>query len=253
MYFEIKNNKIEKKTINNDKLDHNFFYFNFLTKEWVHKEKYIIFWIDKNKTVIKSLGKKCKSKISAPKELNPKSFLIQIYVDDSIKTDKYTVGVPIEEKEINECSRPSNKTIGLIQKIYDSLDTKIDDVLYSDNVLKFYANEEVIKTIDLVDKRLIEKILKGKIDINVDSKLSLKSRNPVQNKVITEELEKKQDSSTLPKVAQTGDYNDLKNIPTEFNPKHHNHVIVDVVDYEENIEFDLGELLDSLYDEIVKE
>ena len=60
-------------------------------------------------------------------------------------------------------------------------------------------------------------------------------------------------ASDLPRIALTGDYNDLINIPEEFNPSHHNHLVVDVVDYEENINVDLNALLDFLGDEIAKE
>lgn len=249
MYFEITHNTIERKI--QDK-KHNYCCFKFLTKDWLHKEKYIIFWTDKNKTIIKSLGKKCHSKINIPHDVNLKNFTIQIYTDDHLKTKRYTIGKPIQEEEKKDLLKP--KSFDLVRKIFKELDTKIDNILYVDNVLKLCSNEEVIKTIDLVDKQLIKKILKeGSIEINVDKKLSTTSRNPVQNKVITEELNKKQDISSLSEVAQTGDYNDLKNIPSEFNPTHHNHIVVDVVDYEENINFDLGRLLDGLYDEIAKE
>ena len=131
---------------------------------------------------------------------------------------------------------------------------KIDRIDYKDNVFSIYSSNKLIKQVDLFDKVLIKKLIDEQlIEVNVDNELSLTSENPVQNKTITHELNKKQNSSSLPRVAITGDYNDLKNIPNEFNPTHHNHVVVDVVDYEENIDFDLGKLLDILNDEIRKE
>jgi hypothetical protein len=48
----------------------------------------------------------------------------------------------------------------------------------------------------------------------VDSALSPTSENPVQNKVITTELNKKANSSSLATVATSGSYNDLSNKPT---------------------------------------
>ena len=50
--------------------------------------------------------------------------------------------------------------------------------------------------------------------IDVDSALSTTSENPVQNKVITTELNKKANSSSLATVATSGSYNDLSNRPT---------------------------------------
>ncbi len=47
----------------------------------------------------------------------------------------------------------------------------------------------------------------------VDSVLSASSTNPVQNKVITAELNKKANSSELSTVATSNDYNDLDNLP----------------------------------------
>lgn len=249
MYFEITHDTITRK-IQNEK--HNECYFKFMTKDWLHKEKYIIFWTDKNKTFIKTLGKKCHSQISVPHDVNLKNFTIQIYTDDNLKTKKYTIGTPIQEEEKKDLSKP--KSFDLVRRIFKELDTKIDNILYVDNVLKLCSNEEVIKTIDLVDKQLIKKILKeGSIEINVDRELSETSRNPVQNKVITEELKKKQDSLSLSKIARTGKYNDLEDIPITFNPKKHNHVVRDITDYEENINLDLIRLLDNLSDEISKE
>lgn len=51
-------------------------------------------------------------------------------------------------------------------------------------------------------------------DITVDDQLSTTSTNPVQNKVITNELNKKVDGTSLSKVATSGDYDDLLNKPT---------------------------------------
>lgn len=50
--------------------------------------------------------------------------------------------------------------------------------------------------------------------ITVDSALSTTSENPVQNKVITVELNKKANTEDLATVATSGNYNDLSNKPT---------------------------------------
>lgn len=50
--------------------------------------------------------------------------------------------------------------------------------------------------------------------IAVDDELSLESRNPVENRVLTSELNNKVDNSDLATVATSGDYDDLSNKPT---------------------------------------
>ena len=49
--------------------------------------------------------------------------------------------------------------------------------------------------------------------VTVDDELSLSSTNPVQNRVIITELNKKVNESELATVATSGDYNDLENLP----------------------------------------
>ena len=53
----------------------------------------------------------------------------------------------------------------------------------------------------------------GKTNIVVDPYLSTTSKNPVQNKVVTNELNKKVNSEDLAEVAFTGDYRSLNNTP----------------------------------------
>ena len=50
--------------------------------------------------------------------------------------------------------------------------------------------------------------------VTVDSALSTTSQNPVQNRVITNALNEKADSSDLAAVATSGSYDDLSNKPT---------------------------------------
>ena len=49
MYFEVKNNRIERKNTNENQLEYidpKICYFKFTTKEWSRKEKYVIFWTE---------------------------------------------------------------------------------------------------------------------------------------------------------------------------------------------------------------
>ena len=118
----------------------------------------------------------------------------------------------------------------------------------------FDFENRLIDTIDILDEKLLKKIQNGtSLEVIVDTVLSKTSNHAIANKTVYNALLDFLKASDLSKIALTGDYNDLKNIPNEFNPTHHNHIMVDVVDYEENIDFDLGKLLDNLYDEITKE
>lgn len=255
--FKISNKKIERKNIEDDYTDKEHCCFYFKEHKWGKLEKYVIFWDENNKTTIKYLGKGQKIKCKIPETLN-EVFSIQVYANDDFKTNKITIGRIIEKKKKDKHHDKNKKEnrdpSSIFYDIYSQLEQKIDRIDYKDNVFSIYSSNKLIKQVDLFDKTLIKKLIDEQlIEVNVDSSLSLTSKNPVQNKIITEELNKKQNSSSLPRVAITGDYKDLKNIPHEFNPTHHNHVVVDVVDYEENIDFDLGKLLDILNDEIRKE
>lgn len=239
MYFEVKNNSIEKKIVQQNQLEYidpKICYFKFTTKEWAHKEKYAIFWIEKDNTIIKNIGKKCETHIALPTD--NKNFTIQIYVNDNLKTEKYVIGQTIEETKQKEI-KP--KTMGLIHRVFEQLNTKIDNVIYSDNTIKFYANDELVRSIDLQE-----------IEIDVDSSLSNTSKNPVQNKVIKKELDKKQDSSSLSEIAITGEYDDLKNKPNEFHPSRHMHTKDDLINFDFNVDEDIEIILMKLTDDITE-
>lgn len=252
--FEINNNIIKKKNIEDDYEYKNQCSFFFHSKEWNHLEKYAIFWTDKNKSIIRYLGEGCQLQCQIPEELTD-VFSIQVYANDNIKTNKIEIGTTIKQPK-EKCKKPIKKcdTNTIFYDIYQQLEQKIDSIKYIDNTFYIYSSNKLIKSVNLYDKDLMKKIIEDEIiKINIDTQLSPDSDNAVQNKTIYNELNKKENSANLSKIARTGDYNDLKNIPTEFNPKHHNHVVVDVVDYEENIDIDLNALLDILGDEIAKE
>lgn len=251
--FEINNKKIERKNIEDDYENKSHICFYFKDKRWKRLEKYVIFWNKNNKSVIKYLGKGCKLQCKIPDELE-EVFSMQIYANDNFVTEKITIGRTLDKKKRTRKVKKKFDPSDIFYDIYNQLEQKIDRIDYKDNVFSIYSSNKLIKQVDLFDKALIKKLIDEQlIEFNIDDELSLTSENPVQNKIITQELNKKQNIDSLPKVAKTGDYNDLKNIPDEFNPTHHNHIVVDVVDYEENINFDLGRLLDGLYDEITKE
>lgn len=117
----------------------------------------------------------------------------------------------------------------IIKTELDGLQSQIDekpdtDTTYSaGSGIEINASNEVSVKIDGDTVQLDgQGRLKAAPAVTVDSSLSATSENPVQNKVIKAELDKKTTDSDLATVAKTGDYNDLNNLPeirTNFVPK----------------------------------
>ena len=250
--FEITNNKITRRNLEDDYENKNKCLFFFNTEEWNHLEKYAIFWTDKNKSIIRYLGEGCQLKCQIPEEMTD-VFSIQVYANDNIKTKKIQVGTTIKESD-REC-KPIKKekcdTTSIFYDIYKQLEQKIDSIKYIDNTFYIYSSNKLIKTVDLYDKDLIKKLIEDQlIEISVDSELSKTSENALQNKVIYEELNKKENSANLSKVARTGDYDDLKNKPNEFNPSHHTHSKNDINDFDVNVDTDIELMLMKITSDI---
>lgn len=227
--------------------------FIFTSEDWVCQEKYVIFWNKKGKSVIISLGDKQEVTCPLPNIIKDKIFYIQIYASDELSTIKKKIKLNREIwRNDNECNDDicwSERKNLLREK-----QQVINKVEYKENKILIYSKNKLIDVIDVLDDSLMQKILDGVAPkFIVDKVLSKDSTHPLANKTIYKALLKVPKTSELPAVALSGDYNDLKNIPTEFNPKHHNHVVVDVIDYEENIDTDLNTLLGILADEISKE
>lgn len=257
--FNIDNKKIIVKTpFDNDIQNDIDCVFNFISEEWHCLEKYVIFWNEKNKSTILSLGKKDQGFCHLPKIIAGNYFYIQVYVSDKIITNKLKINISVEEHEKEHCEIPIVKEQQNCWTEREALLAEknriINRIEYENNNILIYSENKLIKTINLLDQKFLNKIQNGlSLENIVDTVLSDESNNAIANKTVYNALLDFLKKSDLSKIALTGDYNDLKNIPSEFNPTHHNHVVVDVVDYEENINFDLGRLLDGLYDEITKE
>lgn len=61
-----------------------------------------------------------------------------------------------------------------------------------------------------------DNVISATNSIEVDSAMSIISTNPVQNRVITENLATKVDADDLAAVAYSGDYDDLEGEPQDF-------------------------------------
>ena len=253
--FEINNNIISKGHsyyIPNDDSGDLFASFVFNTKDWRHLEKYAIFWNRKGKSTIRYITDKSHGSCPIPRmALDDLYFYVQVYANDDIKTNKIQVGTTRKEHQ-GKCKKPIKKCSSIFYDIYQQLEQKIDNIEYIDNTFYIYSNNKLIKTVELYDKNLIKELIEDQlIKLNVDSELSEESENPLQNKVIYEELNKKENSNNLSRVSRTGDYNDLNNKPNEFPPSKHTHSKEDLDDFDISVDTDIELMLMKITDDIL--
>lgn len=177
-------------------------------------------------------------------------FKLYIYSKNYLKTN--TISVFLSQK----CDTNVNRTAA-IDKILSEIKTKIDNIDFIDNQLKCYSGDTLIDTIyiDNVDEAIVNNQIQlhfDKLPTKVDD-IVLSDDNIIfygDSKIInTISLH----DTSLSEVAWSGQYNDLKNIPNDFNPSQHTHETADITDYEHNVDMDLNTLLDFLSDEINKE
>lgn len=248
-HFEVEDKILRQKKSHTHKkdLDNLFASFVFTTSEWKHLDKYVIFWNRKGKSTIRFLGKGTKTQCPIPKSvLNDLYFTIQIYANDNVFTQRLKVYLKEDIPEDGCC--PSYQHLN---KYFEEMEKKIDNIVYEDNKLLIYINNELVKSIDLVDGGLLQKIFAGGApEYIVDMALSDNSDLPVANRVIYEALENKLDKTSLSAVAVTGSYNDLTDIPEEFTPAQHQHNINDIVDLDASLDDEVDDFIDKLIENL---
>jgi len=250
--FEVENGILRyKKPRNNIHTDSDglFTSFVFTTPDWKHIDKYAIFWNKQGKSIIRYLGKGMKEQCPTPQEvLNELYFYVQVYANDNIKTQKEKVfiydEVPIHHKK-EKCNKKD------LNIFFKKMENKIDNIIYDDNKLLIYANNTLVKTIDIVDEGLLAKVVTGDApQYIIDNALSNESEHPVANKTIYEALQKKANVNCLARVAFTGDYEDLINKPTELPVVEHTHESSDIRNWEDTIEEDFDDFIDDLIENL---
>lgn len=246
--FEIQNKIIRQKKspYHHDSTDDLFCSFVFETKEWKHIDKYAIFWNKKGKNIIQYITDKSKGQCPIPKIcLDDLYFYVQVYANE----DTYTQKLKVFSQDMCSCKDqlPQHKCGEDIDKIFKN--KAINKLVYDDNSLLVYSNNKLVDTIDLVDEALINKVLSGQAPgYIIDTVLSKESENPLANKTLYTLLARKVERSQLSRVAFTGKYTDLKDVPVEFPPSSHTHNTEDIIDLEE----DMDEILDYLTNEFKK-
>ena len=141
-----------------------------------------------------------------------------IFSDDNRKTNTISIALT------NHYTKAEEKC-NVISEIFAHIDEKIDDIIYENYQLKCYSNG----------------ILKDVIYLgNIDEELI--------HELVHNQLQEFKD--TLATVAFTGSYNDLVDVPIEFTPSPHTHVVDDIEDLEQSDTQQDDRLLTYLIDEV---
>ena len=99
-----------------------------------------------------------------------------------------------------------------------TLDNDKQHVCFKD-LENYWKKDEYFEGLSQAEMAQIRQNLGLPTDVTIDSSLDTKSKNPVQNRVITAQLNKKIDVDQLSKVGITGQYVDLRNKPCNLpNP-----------------------------------
>lgn len=246
--FEVEDMILRQKKSSNHKndFDNLFCSFVFTTPEWKHIEKYAIFWNRKGKSTIRYLGKGVNERCELPEMvLNDLHFFVQVYANDDVFTQKLKVftqkDVPIKEKKHDKKH---------LNDFFSKMETKIDNIVYDDGKFLVYADNKLIKSIDVVDSKLIARILEGIAPQFIIDEAADSEDLPISIKVIYRALREKVDVGDLAMVAFSGDYNDLENVPTTFTPSEHTHNSEDIIDLEDSVEQDFDDFLDDLIESL---
>lgn len=203
---------------------------------WNDVDKFVIFRDSWDNTCTVHLGEEDTCECLIPSSmLNGNYFRIAIYGGDLVSTN--SVSIPLLMSGYIDPNNPDyiHSWVYGVQKdifveIFNHINTTLNSISYEDKCLNLYSKNGLIESIYL--------------PFVTEAETSTIARH------VAEEYF---GNLQLSEVAWSGDYEDLLNVPSEFTPKHHEHMIVDVVDYDDNIDIDLNTLLDLLGDEIAKE
>ena len=236
--------QIKSHNHSKDDLNNLFCSFVFTTPEWKHIEKYAVFWNRKGKSTIRYLGDKTKCTCELPEMvLNDLHFFVQVYANDEVHTQKLKV---FTQKDV-PIQNPHKPTKNDFSIFFKEMENKIDNIVMEDGKFLIYANNKLIKSFDVVDEALLSRILAGITpQLIFDTATSEASDLPIACKVVYKVLKDKVDIGDLSMVAFTGDYNDLENIPNEFNPQPHTHQVDDIEDFNDSVEEDFDDFIEDL-------
>ena len=179
--FEI-NNQIIKRLDDNILVNKSKNYvkcsFEFKTEDWQELPKFALFKDDWGNTYRTHLGTGCTFECAVPHDaLRGTSFKVSVYGGDLVTTNELRV-LLIPSGYTTRIATASPEEKDVFVEIFEELQTKIDKVIYEDNCIRCYAGDELLCEVQLI----------------VDEELSGTSINPVQNRVVNEALEGKEDA-----------------------------------------------------------
>lgn len=260
--FEVNNQNIKKVEVVDEEnvqlLNYNYnqYYCNFRFNNdedslWKNIDKFAIFTDGWNNISIVHLGTEDVVECFVPsKVLNGSFFRVSIYGGDLVSTNNITVPLQMSgyinfsDEDYDNCNGYDGKDVFV--EIFESLDSMITDVDYNINRgLDLFKNGELIDTI------YIPFITEEDCNIIVRELLSdygLFSSNDKER--IEEELNNKINTSDISSVGLSGNYNDLINIPNEFEPSPHTHTSDDIEDLEENTSVEIKRAYNFLVNQI---
>lgn len=187
--------------------------FSFKTDEWLGIDKFAIFKDDEDVAYNIYLGTDCDCSCTIPNDvLNGDLFKISVYGGNLITTTEKTV-ILLSSGYTTDIQPVNDTGVDVFSQIFSSLNNKIDNVSYNNGLLSFKIGDRELVSIPI-------------------------------------ELDNKVDVSDISAVALSGDYTDLTNIPSEFNPIAHGHNSEDIIDLSSNIDNNFDDFLDVLIDEI---
>lgn len=151
--------------------------FEFKTQEWQEIAKFALFKDDWGNTYRTHLPAGCTCECEIPHDaLKGTNFRISLYGGDLVTTNELRV-LLIPSGYTTRISDASVEEKDIFVQIFEELQTKIDKVIYEDSCIRCYSGDELLYEIPLI----------------VDTELDSNSLNPVQNRVVNEALEGKED------------------------------------------------------------
>lgn len=135
-------------------------------------------------------------------------YAFYVDVDSDATTTLYRIEIPVVRRPEPSDREPSPEEQSAISQLMNDVGDLRSD-LGDLNDLQTTAKNNLVAAINEAAQSG-----GGGGSVTVDSALSTTSQNPVQNRVITNALNEKVDSSDLAAVATSGSYNDLSNKPT---------------------------------------
>lgn len=178
--FEVNNqiiNRLDNNILVNKSRNYVNCNFEFKTPDWQGLPKFALFKDDWGNTYRIHLPAGCNCECEIPHDaLKGTSFKVSVYAGDLITTNELRV-LLIPSGYTTKISTESPEQKDVFVQIFEELQTKIDKVIYADSCIRCYSGNELLYEIPLI----------------VDTELDSNSLNPVQNRVVNEALEGKED------------------------------------------------------------